>query len=196
MILSNVAFPALLRYRNRMNDYGKIVKGVRERKAKSQLMFYDIFVHSVYTTAYAITGNESEAEEIAQDTMLKVFDKTDLLHDNAGDMERILRRIATNAAIDVMRRRKDFIFSVEEIPDLEDSETADDSPYFSLEEIMDAVTNLSDVYRNILTLRLFEDMSFNEIAELLDANYSTVRVQYIRGLTKLKEILIKKYNYV
>jgi len=127
---------------------------------------------------------------------LKVFDKTDLLHDNAGDMERILRRIATNAAIDVMRRRKDFIFAVEEIPDLEDSETADDSPYFSLEEIMDAVTNLSDVYRNILTLRLFEDMSFNEIAELLDANYSTVRVQYIRGITKLKEILIKKYNYV
>jgi len=178
-----------------MNDYGKIVEGVRERNAQKQLMFYDLFIRRVFRSAYTIVGNESEAEEIAQDTMLKVFDRTDLLHDDFPDMERILRRIASNAAIDVVRRRKDFIIAVEKIPDLEDSEdseTEDDSEHYSLEEIREAVTALSDGYRNILSLRLFEEMSFNEIAGLLSMNYSTVRVQYTRGIKKLQELLIKK----
>ena len=121
-----------------MNDYGKIVEGVRERNAQKQLMFYDLFIRRVFRSAYTIVGNESEAEEIAQDTMLKVFDRTDLLHDDFPDMERILRRIASNAAIDVVRRRKDFIIAVEEIPDVGDfeaSEINDNSLYFSIEEI-------------------------------------------------------------
>jgi RNA polymerase sigma-70 factor (ECF subfamily) len=175
-----------------MGNYGNIVKGVRERKTQSQMMFYDRFVLAVYRSAFSIVGNESEAEEIAQDTMLKVFGRLDLLNDDAGEMERILRRIATNAAIDVMRRRKDFIFSVEEILDFEDLEEEDDSRDFSVEEIREAVATLPDAYRNILSLRLFEDMSFAEIAGLLAINGSTARVQYTRGISKLKNLLNKK----
>jgi RNA polymerase sigma-70 factor (ECF subfamily) len=156
--------------------------------------------------------------------MLKVFDKVDLLHNDARSMERILRRIASNAAINAIRQKKNFIFSVEEIPDnsdwkeeddnrfshdsedletdendgsyqiYEDSETEDESCFFSVEEIMEAVSSLSDGYRNILTLRLFEEMSFAEIAGLLKIRCSTARVQYMRGITKLKDLLKKKRN--
>ena len=173
-----------------------IVKGVRERNAQSQMMFYDLFIRSVYRSAYSIVGNESEAEEIAQDTMLKVFSKADLLKDDIEIMERMLRRITSNAAIDRMRRRKDFIFPAVEIPDFEDSDTDDDQYDFSLEEIKEAITALSDSYRSVLWLRLFEDMSFAEVAKLLKINYSTARVQYTRGISKVKDFLIKKRSYV
>ena len=173
-----------------------IIKGVRERNAQSQMMFYDLFIRSVYRSAYSIVGNESEAEEIAQDTMLKVFSRVDLLKDDVGIMERILRRITTNAAIDRMRRRKDFIFPAEEIPDFEDSDTENDPYDFSLEEIKEAIAALSAGYRSVLLLRLFEDMSFAEVAELLKINYSTARVQYTRGISKVKDFLIKKRSYV
>jgi RNA polymerase sigma-70 factor (ECF subfamily) len=179
-----------------MSNYGNIVKGVRERNAQSQLMFYDLFIHSVYRAAFSIAGNECEAEEIAQDTMLKVFDKIDLLNDDAGIMERVLRRIASNAAIDRLRRRKEFVFSTEEIPDSEDLDDESDDYDFSVEEIKEAITSLSDVYRSVLVLRLFADMSFAEVAEMLKVNYSTVRVQYTRGIARLKDLLIKKRNYV
>ena len=185
----------MLRYTVRMSNYLHIVKGVRERHAHSQLMFYDLFIRSVFRTAYAIVGNENEAEEIAQDTMLKVFDRIELLHDEVGDMERILRRIASNAAIDVMRRRKDFIFSCEDIPDCEDTAIEDDGFHFSIEEISEAIATLSDCLRNVLALRLFEEMSFAEVAELLEVNYSTVRVQYTRGIAKLKNYLIKRRSH-
>ena len=194
--LSNVANPTLLRYKYRMGNYTIIIKGVRERNTQSQMLFYDCFIRSVYKTAYSIVRNESEAEEIAQDTMLKVFDRVDLIHDDSEAMERMLRRMASNAAIDRVRRRKDFIFSTDEIPDFEDSDTENDDYDFSLEEIKEAVTALSDTYRSVLLLRLFENRNFAEMAELLKINYSTVRVQYTRGISKVKDFLIKKRSYV
>jgi len=181
-----------------MSNYGEIVKGVRECDVRSQMMFYDLFIRPVYLIAYSVTGSENEAEEIAQDTMLKVFDRTDLLNDDAGAMERIMRRIASNAAIDLIRKRKDFVISVEEFPDTEDREggETDSLAYdFSMDDIKEGIEALSVTYRSILLLRLFEEMSFIEIADMLKINNSTVRVQYTRGIVKLKNLLIKKKNY-
>ena len=182
-----------------MSNYGEIVKGVRECDVRSQMMFYDLFIRPIYLSAYSVTESESEAEEIAQDTMLKVFDRTDLLNDDARAMERIMRRIASNAAIDLIRRRKDFVISVEEFSDTEDGEDGetDSLAYdFSMEDIKEGIETLSVTYRSILLLRLFEEMSFTEIAGMLKINNSTVRVQYTRGIVKLKNALIKKKNYV
>jgi RNA polymerase sigma-70 factor (ECF subfamily) len=182
-----------------MSKYSHIIKGVRERDAQSQMMFYDLFIRSVYRNAYSVTGNESEAEEIAQDTMLKVFGRPDLLNDDAAVMERILRRIAINAAIDETRRRNDFFISGADVPDYEDDDDDDDDDEtaydFSVGEIKEALAALPDGYRSILHLRLFEEASFTEIAELLKINGSTARVQYVRGIAKLKNLLIKKKNY-
>ncbi|MDR0394262.1 MAG: sigma-70 family RNA polymerase sigma factor [Tannerella sp.] len=180
-----------------MSNYGNIVRGVRERDMQSQMMFYDFFIRSVYRSAYSIVENEHEAEEIAQDTMLKVLDRTDLLHDDAGAMERIMKRMAANAAIDVTRRRKNLILSSDEIPDAEEAEgSEDDDGYdFSIEEIKEGIALLPDIYRSILHLRLFEDVSFAEVADLLNINCSTVRVQYTRGIAKLRSVLLKKKNY-
>ncbi len=157
------------------------------------MLFYDLFVRSVFHSAYAITGNENEAEEITQDTMLKVFVRTELLHNEAEAMERILRRIAINAAIDVVRRRKEFVFVEEDIPNTEAPDEEDEYD-FSIDEIKEAVALLPDIYRSVLLLRLFEKMNFSEIADLLRVNASSVRVQYTRGITKLKNILIQKNN--
>lgn len=178
-----------------MSNYCNILKGVRECDAQSQMMFYDLFIRSVYRSAYTITNNQCEAEEIAQDTMLKVFNKIELLNDDVGAMERIMRRIATNAAIDVIRKRKDFVTSSENLPDSEDTEGEYDELDFSIEEIKEGVTTLSDSYRSILSLRLFENMSFAEVADMLNVNSSTARVQYTRGIAKLKSFLIKKRSY-
>ena len=178
-----------------MSNYETIIKGVRKHDARSQMMFYDMFFRSVYRSAYIITENEDEAEEIAQDTMLKVFGKSELLNDDATAMERILRRIASNAAIDVIRRRKGFVVSDENIPDTEDVEMEDVGYDFSIEDIKEGVAALSDSYRNLISLRLFEEMSFAEVADVLNVNCSTARVQYTRGIAKLKDLLIKKKNY-
>jgi RNA polymerase sigma-70 factor (ECF subfamily) len=192
-----VAKRGSLRYVDSMSHYRYIIYGVRERDAQSQMMFYDLFIRSVYRSAYGITGDEREAEEIAQDTMLKVFDRPELLGDDAVAMERMLRRIAVNAAIDAVRRRKGVFISEETFPDCAADDGGEECPAddFSVEEIRAAVAALPESYRDILRLRLFEEASFTEIAATLRINGSTARVRYVRGIAKLKNVLINKKRY-
>jgi len=156
------------------------------------MAFYDLFFKPVYQSAYAIVGNHDDAEEIMQDTLLKVFAKTDLLHEDISIMTRLLKRIAINQAIDALRKRKEFIFPMEEeeetaLEDVEDEN--DEENELTIEDIKHGIDCLSPVYRSILSLRLFEEMSFADIAVTLKINASTARVQYQRGILKLRTLL-------
>ena len=175
-----------------MLHYIHIVKGVQKNETKSQMAFYDLFYKPVYQSAYAIVGNHDEAEEIMHDVLLKVFSKTDLIHEDMNVMTRLLKRIAVNQAIDLLRKRKDWMIPLEENDetDREDEDDENEEVYdLSIADIKDGVNRLSLAYRHIIILRLFEEMSFTEIATQLKINASTARVQYQRGIVKLRTIL-------
>jgi RNA polymerase sigma-70 factor (ECF subfamily) len=157
------------------------------------MAFYDLFAKPVYHSALVIVGNSEEAEEIMQDTLIKVFSKTKLLHNDADSMKRILKRIATNNAIDIVRKRKDFFVSIEDetITDYEDEDEPDEED-ITVDDIKEGIASLSPEYRCVISLRLFEEMSFAEISEKLEVNASTVRVQYTRGIAKLRMYLNEK----
>jgi RNA polymerase sigma-70 factor (ECF subfamily) len=181
-----------------MLHYIHIIKGVQRNETKSQMAFYDLFCKPVYQSAYAITGNHDEAEEIMHDTLLKVFSKTDLLHEDIGVTTRILKRIAVNQAIDLLRKRKDFLIPLEDDDetDMEDEDDENgDERNLSVADIKNGINRLSTAYRYIVSLRLFEEMSFAEIAVQLKINASTARVQYQRGIVKLRTLL-KQQIYV
>jgi RNA polymerase sigma-70 factor (ECF subfamily) len=180
-----------------MNQYSNIIEGVRRNNTHSQLAFYDLFYQPVYQSAYAIVGNSDEAEEIMQDTLMKVLSKTHLLHEDANAMRRILKRIASNHAIDIVRKRKDFLASMEDEywVDYNDEDEGEGDD-LSLEEIKKGIEQLAVGFRSIISLRLLEEMSFAEVATQLKMNPSTVRVQYTRGIAKLRVYLKQKLmNY-
>ena len=194
-----VAKQEFLRYtdkkaRKEMNHYADMVNGVRKRKRASQMKFYDLFIRQVFQSAYAVTGNPGEAEEIAQDTMLKVFSDTRLIDDDVPGMIRLLRRMAVNRAIDTVRRRKNFILSLEDEPwdGCEDDGEAEEAETWDTDNVRDGIDRLPPVYRSVLALRLFEEMNFADIAVQLNVNASTVRVQYTRGIARLRKCLIQK----
>jgi RNA polymerase sigma-70 factor (ECF subfamily) len=179
-----------------MSIYEDIIRGVRKHDRQSQMEFYDLLISPVFQSAYAVVGNESEAEEIAQDTMLKVFERTDLLADERLVMERIMRRIANNAAIDLIRKRRDVFISLEELPDdCEDEDKTDEDSDFSIDDIKAGIDAMAETYRSILALRLFDELAFDEIADMLKLNRSTARVMYVRGINKLKRLLTERKKY-
>ena len=175
-----------------MLHYIHIVKGVQKNETKSQMAFYDLFYKPVYQSAYAIVGNHDEAEEIMHDVLLKVFSKTDLIHEDMNVMTRLLKRIAVNQSIDLLRKRKDWMIPLEDNDetDREDEDDENGEVYdLAIADIKDGVNRLSLAFRHIIILRLFEEMSFAEIATQLKINASTARVQYQRGIVKLRTIL-------
>jgi RNA polymerase sigma-70 factor (ECF subfamily) len=180
----------LVAKRTNMLHYIHILKGVRNNDKKAQLAFYDLFFKPVYQSAFAIVGNHDDAEEIMHDTLLKAFSKTELLHEDISVMTRLLKRIAVNQSIDVLRKRKDFIFPMEEETDWEnEDEENEDENELTISDIKNGIDCLSPAYRSILSLRLFEEMSFADIAITLQINASTARVQYQRGILKLRTLL-------
>jgi RNA polymerase sigma-70 factor (ECF subfamily) len=115
-----------------------------------------------------------------------------LLHEDIGAMTRVLKRIAVNQAIDILRKRKEFIIPLEEDDetDMEDEDDENTEVYnLSITDIKNEINRLSLAYRHIIALRLFEEMSFAEIAVQLNINASTARVQYQRGIVKLRTLL-------
>lgn len=175
-----------------MDDYEHIIEGVRRERRASQLAFYDLFHGPTYRSAAAVLGAGDEAEEVMQDTLMKVLVRPDLLQPAPDAMTRYLRRMATNAAIDRLRRRLPSLVLVEAVlPDTSDDADEPDAEEElpDVDTIRRGVERLPETYRHILRLRLFGEMPFADIAEALHANPSGVRVRYTRGLSRLRKLL-------
>ena len=103
--------------------------------------------------------------------------------------------MATNAAIDRLRRNHaPLTITINEDmlhgPPSDEPDDPDELP--DTDTIRRSVERLPETYRNILRLRLFGQMRFADIAAALRANPSSVRVQYTRGLSRLRKLLTRK----
>lgn len=179
-----------------MENYTRIVAACRRQEKKAQLQFYNLFCKSVYNSSLRIVGNSPEAEEVMQETFLKVFTRPHLLQENENAMERMLRRIAINHSIDIFRKRNIRFEAFTErhnstLPD-EDEPEEEDQTEATVEMIRQGIRELPDGYRMILSLHLIEGLKYEEIARQLNISASGVRSQYVRARKKLIQMIQEK----
>lgn len=177
-----------------MNDYRTILRGCLNRDRRAQLEFYMQFYKSVYNSCYRILGNPQEAEEVMQETFLKVLDKIENYKGDIYSMERILKRVAINRSIDICRKRKIEFVELDDNVEYMEENTAEESE-LRLEAIGKMMQLLPRGYRLILNLHLVEDMDYTDIASHLQLSPSTVRSQYVRAKQKLTELIKKHYSH-
>jgi RNA polymerase sigma-70 factor (ECF subfamily) len=127
-----------------------------------------------------------DAEEVMHDVFLKIFAHLNDLQEEKAFIT-WSGNIAIRTAIDKVRRQK-FIF--EPIDDLSIAEEEpNEMPELTVEGVKKALNELPQGYRIILSLRLFEEYSFEDIAKTLQIKESTVRAQFARGRKKLAQKL-------
>lgn len=161
-----------------------------ERKAFHEL--YDLYVKAMYNISLRIVNNRVEAEEVVQDSFLKVFERIRSYNPNHS-FGAWLKRIVINASLDVLKKRKPVFVSLDDIPlNMEEDEEREDELTYDVETIKKCVTELPDGYRTILSLFLFEYYSHGEIADLLAISEGTSKSQYSRAKKKLIELVTKK----
>lgn len=175
-----------------MSDYKNIVYLCRKKDRRAQLEFYMMFYKSVYNSCYRILGNPQEAEEVMQESFLKVLEKTTLLQEDAAIMERFLKRIAINQAIDLYRKRQMEFIELDPRYDCSE-EPEEENMELQLETIRQTLRQLPEGYRIIFTLHTLENMSYEDIARQLHLSASTVRSQYTRARQKLIVLLQKQH---
>ena len=145
------------------------------------------------------TTNEEDAQELAQDTFVKVWKK--IKHfDAKKNFNTWLLTIARNTAIDFLRKKKEIVFSDLvsddnlEQNDFEDSLVDDElipSEVYEKQETTEVVEKsikeLPLKYREILILHYLEGFSLSEVAEMLKLPPNTVKTRKLRGIRLLRE---------
>lgn len=153
----------------------------------------------VYRLAYRLSGNREDAEDLTQDTFVRVF--ASLADYVPGTFEGWLHRITTNLFLDLVRRRQRMRF--QPLPERLDERigsdrTGPDHMYAvrNLDpDIQEALAMLPPDFRVAVVLRDLEDLSYPEIAATLGVKISTVRTRIHRGRSLLRESLAHRAPY-
>jgi RNA polymerase sigma-70 factor (ECF subfamily) len=146
----------------------------------------------LYNVAYRLTGNDDDAQDLVQEVLLRV--RKGLERYQPGSMEGWLSRIATNAFLDDVRRRKRRPLDL--LPDepenvIPPSRSADaDFEASALSEgVQAALRDLPPDYRATVVLSDVVGFTYQEISDALDVPIGTVRSRLHRGRALLREAL-------
>ena len=156
----------------------------------------------VYSLCSRMCGNAEDAEEAAQDAFLALWRGIDRFRQESS-LSTWIYRLASNACIDLMRRKKKGAGSVS----LDDEELFVDAvdpapqPHEEAERretqrlLQEGLLSLPAEYRSILLLREIEGLSYSEISAALDLELGTVKSRISRGRTLLRNFLSVNGNF-
>lgn len=179
-----------------------LVQKVQEGDDAAYTKLVSLYQDWVRRICYRMTGNEDEAEELTQETFIRVFLHIDRF-DRSRRFSSWIYRIATNVTIDYLRKKR-FECSLDAQIDGMNGKTlycrlatADPLPEHRLivkEQavfIQEAVSGLAPKYRTAIILKYFDDLSIKEISRLLNVPQDTVKTRIFRGRKKLRRQLQK-----
>lgn len=151
---------------------------------------YHIHSKEVYNTIYRLVPHTGEAEDLLQEVFVAAFQAIHRF-ENTGGFRAWIKRIAINHSISWIRKQKVRWVELEEKDSyLKEEESIDESEFvFKVAEVKKAIEQLPESNRTIVQLYLFENISQEEIAQILGISYNNVRIQYHRSKQKILKSL-------
>lgn len=148
---------------------------------------YEHFAQKIYSFLYHKTFDQSLTEDLTSDTFMKALDKIHHFKPQKGPFQAWLFTIARNTLIDHYRSHRETQ-SIEDVWDLPVAETSTHAAEIRLlkESLQEKMSHLTPEQREILTLRFWEDLSFKEIAQILEKTEGSVKVAANRAVKSLK----------
>jgi RNA polymerase sigma-70 factor (sigma-E family) len=137
-------------------------------------------------TAYLLTGSAAAAEELVQDTLVRLLPKWDRVA--AADLPlAYVRRCLANGFVNAQRRPSRREFAVDEVPD-RPSDWDAAAQLAERDELWSLLATLPERQRAALVLRYFHDLADDDIAAALGCRTGTVRSLISRGLAALRDL--------
>ncbi len=195
-----------------MTDEALVKKYRQARDMNSFKTLVRRYQNRIFNSAYHLIGNKEEAEEVVQDTFVKVHQGIDNFREDASFGAWVFR-ISHNLCMDILRNRKkrvaiqtipilartgeetdgDYEAGVDDIADmtLEPAQVLDLKEESEIIEL--SLKSLPEAQRAVLILHDLEGFQYQQIAEIIGASIGTVRSRLHYGRIKLKEMLDAYY---
>ncbi len=167
----------------------------RSKNGDSQAfgLIYDHYIRKIYNFIFYKTYNKDTAEDLTSQTFLKA-----LKNIGSIDVERPisswLYKIAQNTVIDYFRSKKEH----RDIDDIWDMDISDESvdieggidSAIEFKRVQKYLAKLKSEERDIIKMRVWQEMSYKEIAEALGKSESSCKMMYSRSIAKLRDIAL------
>jgi RNA polymerase sigma-70 factor (ECF subfamily) len=164
-----------------------------EREAEFAALFEE-FSSPIYNYVLRMVNDHDRAADITQDTFIKAYRKLDTLSE-ATSTRSWLYRIATNTAIDDMRRRRNVTTMSDDQPTFANRPDLRPGPEAQVmaatldERVQRALLRLRPNHRQCLLLSDLEDMSAQQIGEVMGLSYGAVRTLLCRARGEMRRAL-------
>ncbi|HZQ46175.1 MAG TPA: RNA polymerase sigma factor [Verrucomicrobiae bacterium] len=158
---------------------------------------YDAHAQALFAFLLNFTRHEADTRDLLQEVFVKLARQPELLA-NVRDERAFLIRLAHNAAIDLLRRRQARVSNHDELREMAPlfaTATDPDSQAFR-ENLARALSELPPDQRAVLHLKLWEGLTFDQIAAALDISPNTAASRYRYGLDKLRDRLRPLYEEI
>ena len=182
-------------------DEGTLIRRIRNGERE---LFYDLvrpYERRVFAAAYAILHNEADAEDAAQEAVLKAFKNLRQFREESRFSTWLIQIVVNEAR---MRRRREHAKVMEPIVDHQQEDAsytprdfADwrEIPSETLERkeirqrLVEALATLDEKYREVFVLRDVEQLSIEETAKALSISVASVKTRLLRARLMLRDLL-------
>lgn len=147
---------------------------------------YDAYIRKIYDFIYYKTHHKETAEDLTSETFFKAL-KNIRQFDQNRSFKSWLYGIAHNAVIDHYRTARPTT-DIDDVWDLpgEDNTIRDTETKLALAEVQKHLSKLTTIQRDILILRLWQDMPYKEIAEIVGKSEANSKMIYSRAIAQLR----------
>lgn len=161
-----------------------------EQAAFSQLMYR--YAGAVYNVAYRMLGEAQEAEDASQEIFLRAYLRLESF-DRTRRFSTWLLSVASNFCIDRLRRRRFAWMTLDDVafslPSRDRGPERSALDHEQQQAIQRALQRLPEHYRLMIVLRYWNDLSYNEIADVTGLTESTIKTRLHRARHMLAEAL-------
>ena len=177
-----------------IDKHYNLVVECKQGSKKACYELYKLYSKAMLNIAFRIVGNIAEAEDVLQESFLDAFNKLkDFRQETTFGLW--LKQIVVNRSINLLRKRKMDLVDIdgEQLDNIPDEEVEDDEEtLLKVDQVKEAMKELPDGYRVVLSLYLLEGYDHEEIGQVLNITENTSRTQFLRAKRKLAEILKRK----
>ena len=169
-----------------------LVKRCIKKDSASQKVLFEQYASVMMTVCRRYSGNQQEAEDILQESFIRVF-----LYINQykfkGSLEGWIKRIVVNCALRALQKKKIHFVEIKDEQLAAQPVDSDALSNLNEEELLKLISSLPEGYRIVFNLYVLEGYNHDEIAGILHIKTATSRSQLAKARNLLKE-KIKSLN--
>jgi RNA polymerase sigma-70 factor (ECF subfamily) len=169
----------------------ELLEQIRAGHEDALVVLHTRYAHLVYSVAYRVLNDSMAAEEVTQDTFMRLWHKADAYDASKGSFITWLLTITRRLAIDAFRKRqrdpmRDPV-SIDTMPELWDNVLRVEDGSDLRQTLVDMVRKLPNEQWQAIELAYFYGMSHQQIADYLRVPLGTVKTRIRLGMEKLRE---------